>query len=76
MYDQEDSNPQNSFQTIEQAIEQAYLKFQAEFLPARSSSPEAQGSSSTPSSLLPLISSPRQISDIFLSDLHSIHQLP
>ncbi len=65
MSDQADSNPQNSFRTIAQAIEQVYLNFQAEFLPARSSSAQAQGSSSTPSSTLPLISYLRQRSDVF-----------
>ncbi len=38
MSDQADSYPQNSFQTIEQVIEQAHLNFQAEFLTAISSS--------------------------------------
>ncbi len=56
MSDQADSNPQNSFQTIEQAIEQAYLNFQSEFLPARSSSAQAQDFPSTQSSTLLLIS--------------------
>ncbi len=37
-----DSFPQNSYQTFEQAIEQACLNFQAEFLSARSTSPQAQ----------------------------------
>ena len=60
MSDQAFSLPQNSYLTIEQVIEQAYLNFQAEFLPARSSSAQAQGSPSTPSSTPPLISSPRQ----------------
>ncbi len=65
MSDQADSNPQNSFQTIEQAIEQAYINFQAEFLPARSSSAQAQDFPSTPSSTQLLISSPRQRSNVF-----------
>ncbi len=52
--------PPNLFRTIEQAIQQAYLNFQAEFLPARSSSSQGQDSPSTSSSTLPLISSPRQ----------------
>ncbi len=38
MSDQADSFLQNSYQTIEQVIKQAYLNFQTEFLPARSSS--------------------------------------
>ncbi len=42
MYDQANSNQQNSYQTIEQAIEQTYLNFQAGFLPARSSSDQAK----------------------------------
>ncbi len=65
MSDQADSNPHNSFQTIKQVIEQAYLNFQAEFFATRSFSAQAQDSPSTPSSTLPLISSPRQGSDIF-----------
>ncbi len=60
MSDQADSIPQNSYQTIEQAIEQAYLNFQAGFLPARSSVAQTQDSPSTPSSTPPLIFSPRQ----------------
>ncbi len=65
MFHKADSNPQYACWTIEQAIEQAYLNFEAEFLPARSSTAQAQYSSSTPSSTLPLISSPRQRSDLF-----------
>ena len=65
MSDQEDSFPQNSYLTIEQAIKQAYLNFQAEFLPDRSTATQAQDSPSTPSSIQPLISSPRQGSDKF-----------
>ncbi len=65
MSDQAESNPQNSYQTIEQAIEQAYINFQSEFLPARSTAAQAQDSPSTPSSTLPLISSPRQRSEAF-----------
>ncbi len=60
MSDRADSNPQNSYQSIEQAIEQAYLNFQAEFSPARSTAAQAQDSPSTPSSTQPLISLPRQ----------------
>ncbi len=60
MSDQADSIPQNSFQTIEQAIEQTYLNFEAEFSPARSSSAQAQDSPSTPNSTPPLISSSRR----------------
>ncbi len=41
MSDQADFIPQNSYQTIEEAVEQSYLNFQAEFLPARSSSAQA-----------------------------------
>ncbi len=52
------SIPPNSFQTIEQA-EQAYLNFQADLLPARSSSAQAFDSPSTPSSTPLLILLPR-----------------
>ncbi len=65
MSDLANSIPQNSYKTIEQAIEQAYLNFQAEFLPAKSTAAQAQDSPSTPSSTLPLISSPRRESDVF-----------
>ena len=65
MSDRADSNPQNSFWTIEQAVEQAYLDLQAEFSPAGSSASQAQDSPSTASSTPPLISSPRQGSDEF-----------
>ncbi len=58
MSDWADSIPQNSYQTIEQE----YLNFQAEFLPARSTAAQTQDSLSTPSPTPPLISSPRQMS--------------
>ncbi len=74
MSDQADSYPQNSFCTIEQAIEQAYLNFQAEFLHARSSSAKAQDSPSTPSSTLPLISSPRHLHHNLTSDFERTTQ--
>ncbi len=79
MSDQADSLPQNSYQTIEQAIEQAYLDLQSEFLPARSTAAQTQDSPSTPSSTPPLISSPRQGSDKFYnlpSDLTSVFERP
>ncbi len=41
--------PPNSFRTIEQAIKQAYLNFQADLSPAGLTSAQSQGSSSTPS---------------------------
>ncbi len=60
MSDQAGFNTQNSFCNIEQIIKQAFLNFQADLLPARSSSAQAQDSLSTPSSTSPLLSSPRQ----------------
>ncbi len=60
MSNQADSLPQNSYQTIEQAIEQTYLDPQSEFSPARSFSAQTQDSPTTPNSTPPLISSPRQ----------------
>ncbi len=52
------SIPPNLFRTIEQAIQQAYLNFQADLSTARLSSAQAKDSSSTPSSTPPLIPSP------------------
>ncbi len=65
MSDQADSFPQNSNQTIEQEIEQAYLDLQSELLPARTSSAQTQDSPSTPTSTPTLISSPMQGSNEF-----------
>ncbi len=48
---------------------QAYLNFQADFLPSRSCSAQAQYSPSTPSLTLPLISSPRK-------EIDKIYNLP
>ncbi len=60
MSDSADSSIQpNSFSTIKQAIKQAYINFQADLLPARSSSAQVQDSLRTPSSTPPLISLPR-----------------
>ncbi len=70
---------QNSFQTIDQEMKQAYLILSDEFLPLTSSSIQTQGSSSTPSSTPPLISSPRQGSDVFYNlpcDLTSDFESP
>ncbi len=61
MSDRSDSSiPPNSFRTIEQAIKQAYVNFQADLLTARISSDQAQDSSSTTSSTPPLIPSPNE----------------
>ncbi len=56
MYDTADSRmPPNSFSIIEQEMVQAYLTFQADLLPARSSSAQAQDFQSDPNSTSPLI---------------------
>ncbi len=62
MSDRADSNiPLNSVITIEQAIKQAYLKFQAYLSHARYPSVEAKHSSSDPSSTPHLIPSQKKI---------------
>ncbi len=57
------STPLSSFSTIDQAIKQAYLHFQADLLPARSLSAQIPGSPSILSSTPLLISLPRQWSN-------------
>ncbi len=52
--------PPKSFCIIKQAIEQPYHNFQADLLPDRSSSAQAQDSPSTQSSTPPLIPTPRE----------------
>ncbi len=52
--------PLNSFRTVEQAIDEAYLNFQADFSPARFSSIWVQDSPGTPSLTAPLIPSLRE----------------